>query len=222
MPFTPTPTPAAPDVPQAAGVPAVFRSVTQTAIFGTILLIADAETVLNSFLPSQWGIFTDSGFPAVIPDSIISVDIRKEFRISDYPVERGAFQTYDKVETPGDIRVRMAVSGAFARAPFIASVGAMCAALDLLTIVTPDAIYPSMNAIHYDYRREQRSGASLLMVDVWFEEVRVTAQSEFTNTQSPEGAADTSGGTVLGTAPTPAQAGAVTGGIVAGPAGAIG
>jgi hypothetical protein len=79
-----------------------------------------------------------------------------------------------------------------------------------------------MNAIHYDYRREQRSGASLLMVDVWFEEVRVTAQSEFTNTQSPEGAADTSGGTVLGTVPTPSQAGAVTGGIVAGPAGAIG
>lgn len=221
MPFTPTPTPAAPDVPQAAGVPAVFTAPTKI-VFTERLLAADAITVLRSFLPSEWGIFSQGGSPVLFPDSFNSFEPRKEWRISDYPVERGGFQTYDKVETPMDIRVRMTISGAAERGPFLAAVAAMCAALDLLTVVTPDAVYPSMNAVHYDYRREARTGASMLTVDVWFEEVRVTAQAQFASTQSPEGAPDASGGTVLGTAPTPAQAGAVTGGIVAGPAGAIG
>lgn len=209
MALTPTPVPKYPDVPNANGVPAVFRA-PSGPVFTAILLATDALLILRSFLPSEWGIFMESGQPAVIPDSIISVDQRKEWRISDYPTEDGGFQTYNKVETPGDIRVRMAVSGVESRGPFLASVQAMCSALDLLTIVTPDAAYDSMNAIHYDYRREQRSGASLLQVDVWFEEVRVTAQTQFTNTKSPEGAANSSGGNVQGVSPTAAQKEAVT------------
>jgi hypothetical protein len=208
MALTPTPVPKYPDVPVADGVPAVFRAPTQP-VFTALLLAADVLTVLRSFLPSEWGIFVEGGQPAVIPNSIISVDQRKEWRISDYPTEQGGFQTYNKVETPGDIRVRMAVSGMESRGPFLASVQAMCSALDLLTIVTPDAVYDSMNAIHYDYRREQRSGASLLQVDVWFEEVRVTAQTQFTNTKSPEGSANASGGNVQGVPPTPAQSRAI-------------
>lgn len=207
MALTPTPVPKYPDVPFANGVPAVFRAPTQ-AVFTERLLVADVLTVLRNFLPSEWGIFKEGGQPAVTPDSVISVDLRKEWRISDYPVEHGGFETYNKVETPGDIRVRMAVSGMESRGPFLASVQAICSALELLTVVTPDAVYDSMNAVHYDYRREQRSGASLLLVDVWLEQVRVTAQTQFTSTKSPEGAANASGGNVQGVAPTSAQIGA--------------
>lgn len=210
MALTPTSVPQYPNVPFANGVPAIFRAPTQ-AVFTARLLVADVLTVLRNFGPPEWGIFMANGQPAVTADSTISFDFRKEWRISDYPVEQGSFQTYNKVETPSDIRVRMAVSGAESRGPFLASVAAMCKALDLLTVVTPDAVYPSMNAVHYDYRREQRSGGSLIQVDVWFEEVRVTAQTQFTNTKTPEGAANASGGAVQGQAPTPAQSQAAGG-----------
>lgn len=208
MAYATTVKPTYPDVPRASGVPAVFRAPTRP-VFTALLLVADVLTVLRSFAPPQWGIFSESGFPVLIPDSVVSVDIRREWRISDYPVERGGFQSFDKVASPGDARVRLAVSGVESRGPFLAQLDTIAASLDLFTVVTPDAIYPSVNIVHYDYRREQRSGASLLLIDVWLQEVRVTAQTQFTDTKTPEGAANVSGGTVQGAAPTAAQAAAV-------------
>jgi hypothetical protein len=216
VPFATTQKPLAPDVPQQSGVPAVFRNprAIQT-IFAIRLLEADVGTILRSFGPPEWGVFNDGGTPALIPDSIVAVDIRREWRLSDYPVERGGFQSFNKVQLPGDARVRMSVSGAAVRAPFLDQLDRIAASLDFYTVVTPDAIYPSVNITHYDYRREQRSGASLLQVDLWLQEVRVTAQTEFTNTKSPEGAANQAGGNVQGVDPTPAQAAAVTSPTVA-------
>jgi hypothetical protein len=226
MPFDTTPTPPFPDVPTAPGVPPMARAA--QVVFSAELLAADVATVIQAFGPPEWGIFTEDGSPVLSPDSIVAFDYRKEFRVSDYPVERGGFQTYDKIEMPGDVRVRMAVggisaqgplgnpfaefSGAATRGPFLNELDAMAASLDLFTVVTPDVNYPSMNIVHYDYRREARSGASLLTVDVWLVEVRVTAQTQFssTQTQTPEGAPNQAGGAVQGAAPTPAQTQAVT------------
>jgi len=208
VPYDTTQAPRAPDVPKSPGVPAVFRDPTRV-VFTVRLIEADVLTVLRAFGPPEWGVFSDGGAPVLIPDSIVAVDVRREWRISDYPVERGGFQSFDKVATPGDARVRMSVSGAIARGPFLDQLDRVAASLDLYTVVTPDAIYPSVNIIHYDYRREQRSGASLLIVDLWLQEVRVTVQTEFTNTKSPEGAANSAGGNVQATAPTPSQAAAV-------------
>lgn len=208
MPYATTVKPTYPDVPKASGVPAVFRTPTRP-VFTALLLVADVVTVLRSFAPPQWGIFSDAGAPVLIPDSVVSVDIRREWRISDYPVERGGFQSFDKVAAPGDARVRLSVSGAEKRGPFLDQLDFIAASLRLFTVVTPDATYPSVNIVHYDYRREQRSGASLLLIDVWLQEVRVTAQTQFTDTKTPEGAANVSGGTVQGVAPTTAQAAAV-------------
>jgi len=208
MAYATTPKPRAPDVPFSNGVPAVFRDPTRI-VFTIRLLEADVLSVLRLFGPPEWGVFSDGGAPVLIPDSIVGVDIRREWRISDYPVERGGFQSFNKVQVPGDARVRMSVSGAIARGPFLEQLDQIATSLDLYTVVTPDAVYPSVNIIHYDYRREQRTGASLLVVDLWLQEVRVTAQTQFTNTKAPEGAANVAGGSVQGVAPTPAQAASV-------------
>jgi hypothetical protein len=208
MPYAITPKPQAPDAPHENGVPAIFRRPTQP-VFTALLLVADVVSVLRLFGPPEWGVFSDGGAPVLIPDSIVAVDIRREWRISDYPVEQGGFQSFDKVQMPGDARVRMSVSGAIARGPFLEQLERVAKSLDLYTVVTPDAVYPSVNITHYDYRREQRTGASLLLVDLWLQEVRVTAQTQFTNTKSPEGAANVAGGNVQGAAPTPAQTASV-------------
>jgi hypothetical protein len=219
--LTPLRTPTFPDVPKAPGVPPVFRAPTQP-VFTARLLIADAVTVLGMFAGPQWGIFTTGGQPFAIPDSVVSVDYRKEWRISDYPVERGGFQSFDKVATPFDVRVRFATSGSnssifgdigtlltggnfTSRSDFLAQVDLAATSLDLFTVVTPDATYPSVNIVHYDYRRERQNGVGIILVDVWCEEVRVTATTQFSNTKSPEGAANQSGGTVQPQSPTPEQ-----------------
>jgi hypothetical protein len=222
MAMTPIATPTFPDVPRASGVPSVFRSPVIQTITTIRLLQADVRTIGGMFFGPEWGIFTTGGQPFAIPNSFVSVDYRKEFRISDYPVESGGFQSFNKVATPFDVRVRFAISGPSSstfgdignlltgsqgttRSDFLTQVDLACKSLDLFSVVTPDATYPSVNIVHYDYRRERQNGVGIILVDVWCQEVRVTATTQFSDTKSPEGALNQSGGTVQGQPPTPDQ-----------------
>lgn len=195
-----------PDVPLGAGVPPVRRD-PMAAVFKTLLLIADIATVFRLFEGPQWGVFDQSGSPVAIPDSVVSVDFRREWRISDYPVEQGGFQSYDKVAVPYDARVQFACDGTTTpRSLFLAQIDAAANALDLFTVVTPDQTYPNVNIVHYGYRRERQNGVGIILVDIWLEEIRDTVQTQFTNTKQSTGAADTNIGGVQPVQPTPAQA----------------
>jgi hypothetical protein len=199
MALTPVSPPQYPNVPQAAGVPAIFRSPAQAIPLGIINVVADAVSVLHMFGPSQWGVFDKSGQPVAVADSVVGVDFRREARISDYPLEQGAFETYDKVQMPFDVRVRFAVSNSIDlpglgslglssyRRDFLSAIDTAFKSLDLYTVITPDATYPSVNIVHYDYRREAKNGATLLVVDVWMEEVRVNAQAQYSKSEQPQG-----------------------------------
>ncbi len=158
----------------------------------------------------QWGIFDASGTPVVQPDSIFGFEYRVDFRVSDYPVEQGGFGTYDKVSLPYGVKIAMTKGGADAdRAQFLNAIQAAVASLDLYTVVTPEISYASANVVHYDYARQSRAGATLLTVDVWLEEVRVTGTSQTSNTAVPSGADPAQGGTISPQKPSPKQAGAL-------------
>ena len=106
------------------------------------------------------------------------VDYRQEWRIATYPIERGGFMSYNKVKSrsifglrsvlrqpgpawfadprrraaltdPGLLRLRQPAHDAAA-----ARRGDRHA--DLVSVITPEAQYPFVNIIHYDYRREAR------------------------------------------------------------------
>lgn len=195
-----------PDVPIASGVPPVKRNPLEI-VFDILLVEADAATIFRAFIGPQWGIFTANGAPIAIPDSVITVDFRREWRISDYPVEQGGFQTYDKVSMPYDARVRLSCDGnATPRSLFLSQIDTAAQSLDLFTVATPDFIYTSANIVHYDYRRARDSGVGILQVDVWLEEVRTTVQTQFTNTQEQTSQQDTNTGPVQAGTPTTGQA----------------
>lgn len=220
MAFTPTPVPAFPDVPNALGVPPVARSASQV-IDDIALLTADAVIISRMLQGPQWGIFDANMQPVIVGDSTVRMSFAKDFRISDYPVEGGGFESYDKVETPYDARLTFAIGGSFtlgtalsainstslsgavsaltgeaARAAFLSSMSVFAASTALFNVVTPDMVYPNANIVHYDYERTDRNGATMLMVDVDLQEVRVAPAPQFSNTQQPSGADPVNGGTV--------------------------
>lgn len=191
-------TPPYPDVPFGTGIPPVRRQPGLPLPLLAERLFGDAAGILSLFLGPQWGIFDDSGSPVAVPDTVVSVDYRQDYKISDYPVEQGGFESYDKVTVPYDARVRFAVYSD--RAGFLEAVASAAASLDLYTIVTPDAVYSDANIVHVDYTRSTRNGVSQVLVDVWLEEVRQTGTTQFAasgseNTRSPSGSADRNGGT---------------------------
>lgn len=188
-----------PDVPVAPGVPPVFRdAAVNPAVSGVAApeaLTEDAPIVVTA--PKGWGIYTASHALALEPDSIFTLEPSREFRISDYPQEEGGFQTYNKVATPGEIRLTVTKGGdAAGRLDFLRKIEELVTTTDLFTIVTPDRAFVDYNFTRYDYRRTAETGAALLIVELTAIEVRQTAETAYTKTAEPSGTDPVNGGPV--------------------------
>jgi hypothetical protein len=192
-----------PNVPDVPGVPPVNRPPGAPAPQPQVLT-GDAPPPYAA-TPAQWGIFDQNGAPVVLADSVIVFDFRKEYRASNFPIENGAFASYNKVQMPFIGKMAFAKGGTDAdRASFLASIQSACDAtnpgdplsLALFTIVTPEVSYPNVTLTNYDYMRRALNGVTLLNVDVWCEEVRPTAPAQFSSTQAPDGAGTVDDGQV--------------------------
>lgn len=216
------PIPPYPNVPPYPGVPLLARvSQAQSLFVRPVLLAADAVNLVRSFLPSTWGLYDESGVPLLIGDNVAAVDFKRDARMADYPIEKGGFSSYNKVQTPYDARATFTIGGsAAARSGFIAILDKLILGLTIVSLVTSDITYPSANVVHYDYRRTSKNGVTLLTIDVWIMEVRLTAGTAFTDAQTtdaastpspqaPSGASPASAGTVQAAPLSAPQAAAV-------------
>ena len=200
-----------PMVPASPGVPPVNR--TAGNIYANIVLaVADAVIVARKFLGPQWGIFNDAGAPVFVGNAVVGVDYRQSNRVADYPIEGNSFASYNKVASPWDLRISFAVDGSTGfghyltgeqallgpqnRFLFLAELDQAVMSTKLYNVVTPEFSYTSANLVHYDYRRQSRGASSMLIVDVWCQEIRHAALPEFSNTKVPSGAAAVNGGSV--------------------------
>lgn len=175
------------NVSRAPGVPDVVFAAGVSA--GLSLLTTDGAGVFGVFAPGQWGIYS-GGLPVVVADSVISLEYKQEWTISDYPVEQGGFESFDKVALPFDARVRFSAGGSeLSREVLLSSIAAIAGTLELFSVVTPEVFYPNVTIRHYDYRRTSTNGLGLIIVDVWCEEVRQSANTDATSTASFDGSA---------------------------------
>lgn len=191
-----------PNVPNAPGVPALPRS--PGAIVAAVeLIISDSLSLFAGLGEPPWGLFLN-GVPVVTAESVVSFDFKKGSRISSFPVEEGGFESYNKVQQPFDVRLRFATGGTVAdRQALLESAAEAVRSLDLMDAVSPEAIYPNVNPVHYDYRRTAVNGRGLLIVDVFCEEVRVRSSSTFSTTSTgnstPTAASSTGNAAAAGT-----------------------
>jgi hypothetical protein len=188
-----------PVVPNAPGVPALLRNaakVADAATFG-ILGVSDALDLLIGAEQVRWGLFDQDGQPVALADSVLSLDYRNSSRVSDYPVEQGAYASYNKVASPYEARLRMVRSGSeIDRSDFIAALDAAANSLDLYTVVTPDAVYENANIESFDYRREASNGAYIVVAELRLREIREVASAAFSAPKSPSAADQQSQGQV--------------------------
>ena len=206
-----------PNVPYATGVPSVMRDQSNDAFSDANAtdqpVAGDGANVEANQPATRWGIYTSAGAPAVIGDGCVAFEYGKDYRVSDYPQEDGSFRSYNKVETPFQLRVTIQKSGSSAdRQAFLNNVQTVLAdASTLYEVVTADQTYSSVTVNHADYRRTAVNGATLLSVELHCEQIRVTATSAMSNTAQPSGADQVSDGSVQPQTPTSAQSAAATG-----------
>lgn len=192
-----------------------------TILGNAILLTSDAVSVIRSFLGQQWGIFLN-GVQVVGQDVVgtilnsitgfgngnfLDLDYHVRYAISEYPVEQGAFQSYNKVQTPFDVAITVTAGGSDAnRTLLLTQVEAIIGTTDLYTVNMPEGTLNSLNPVAYGYRRQHDRGLGLLEVNILFKQVRPAGNPTFSTTQTPDNipaAAPTTGVPSI-TNPTPA------------------
>src|SRR6202035_2919805 len=108
----------------------------------------------------------------------------KESRVSNFPVERGGFASYNKVEMPGNPTVSLVLDGSQSdRTSFLAAIDGACKSTTLYNVATPEVTYANHTIERYSYRRQANRGAFLFVVEVSLIEVRQLSAVYTTTTQ---------------------------------------
>lgn len=157
------------------------------------LMTADDPGVSKSASTGIYGLYFSAGSDnegdlVLSPDSFIGYSYSNESRISQYPQEAGAFQQYNKVDTPFDVRIRMTKGGKVADvAAFIEVAESLVKATDLTLydMITPERQYRSCNVTKVLHDHQPGHGANMVTMDIHLLEIRVTASAQYSNTASP-------------------------------------
>ena len=217
----------------ANGLPSLPQSILngiQTAQLDAITL----SQLIAPLPPPVYGIFPNAGgaSPLTGYSSVVGFQFQTDAKTPAYPIEQGGFASYNKVQLPFGAKLEYSVSGG------AQNIGQFTNALETLrldatnlyTVVMPEFSWQNATVIHWDIRRigsvngGRGSGISLVVFDVWLNEVRQASAGQFTSTgnqasatatQTPDGQAQQQGGTVqagapvnaLGTTVNPFQAG---------------
>lgn len=158
-----------------------------TNIGGALIKFGGAA-LINAIFGNYWGIFGQNGIPLLLSDNVTSVKHQNTSKVSNAPIERGSFASYNKVGDPFTVTVQMTKGsgGVFARGAFLGLLDTLANSTDLFLVITPEAVYPNMAITGYDYAREASDGARLLKVNIHLAEVR-QVEVEYTKTK-PDGA----------------------------------
>lgn len=166
--------------PNIPGVPSLSN---KNQVYAAIVTLASpvVDNLLDLLKP-VWGIYDADGINTVIkPDNFLSAEYKNEMNVSKYPIEKGAFNSYNKVRTPNIVILRISKGSAMTafgnsshvsdRDRFLKTLDQFTASLDLCTIKTPEAEYYNMNLESYDYRRGTSNGAGMIIASLRFVEV---------------------------------------------------
>ena len=196
-----------PNVPKVPGVPSLPRSAKFPAAARMVLGLTQGLLWRLFQVDTRWGIFDSkgkalgdpakfTGFVGSLLDSAGlgstlstgGVEYSKETRVSDFPLERGSFASYNKVEQPANPSVTLCLTGSEKnRRTFLEAIDKAAKSTDLYSVVTPEVTYVNYSVERYSYSRRSSKGATLLIVDISLREIRqVSAQY----TQSNKGQVD--------------------------------
>lgn len=189
-----------------AGVPTLFGSVANLFLNPTSRLTANTFIGYGAGSPPLWGIFLN-GAPVIIADTITRLAYKQDWAVANYPVERGGFESYDKVNTPYEVRLQFVAGGSLARRQaLIDSIAAIGDTLTKYDVITPEAIYVGVNVTNYGYQRAANHGLGLLAIDIGLIEIREGGSGDFKNPRGPSGYAADQAGNVQSVPPTEAVA----------------
>jgi hypothetical protein len=157
--------PGIPDIPDFKGL----------VTSGTDALISfGGATLIRKVFGNQWGVFNQFGIPILLSDTFHSLKYQNNSQISQAPVEKGTFASYNKVQNPYQATVTMVRGGGDVskRGLFLAQLELLSNSTLLFHVVTPEYVHINAAITGYDYARDPNAGARMIVANIHLEEVR--------------------------------------------------
>ncbi len=146
----------------------------------------------------MWTILDENNLPVLEFTSFISLDAANASKITNYSVEKGSFTTYNKIVTPNELTVTLAVQGdALKLQNAIDILNTLCNEAQIVNIVSPYSYYAGYSLERFDYSFNQTDGVGILITPLNFKEIR-QVQAAYTNsirfTKNPSAVSKVEGG----------------------------
>jgi len=170
-----------PNVPNLPGVPPVARMLGTEAVAAAAMLFPGlASAIFGGQQPEQWGIMDKNYNLVLSPDSVVRMDMDDPYHVSDYPVEKGSFASYNKVKIPFSGTVTMSKGGTDSdRSQFLQAAQTLEASLDDYFIATPETTDGPVTIDRVSYERRANAGANFILAHIQFTEIRITPPVQY-------------------------------------------
>lgn len=155
-----------------SGMPKVPNFIPKSVLTSIGLSLGGAA-LINGVFGKTWGIVNQFGIPVVLADTVVSMNYDAGASISKYPVERGSFASYNKVNNPSMASVQMAKGGesVLGRSLFLTQLEALLKSTLSFHIITPEYVYMNYQIIGLSTARSAQDGAAMIRVNIDLEEV---------------------------------------------------
>ena len=155
-----------------SGMPKVPDFIPRSALTNIGLSLGGAA-LINAVFGKTWGIVNQFGIPIVLADTVVSMNYDAGASISKYPVEKGSFASYNKVNNPSMASVQMAKGGesVLGRSLFLTQLEALLKSTVSFNIITPEYVYMNYQIIGLNTARSAQDGATMIRVNIDLEEV---------------------------------------------------
>jgi hypothetical protein len=190
-----------PQLPKSASIPPVIKlaaGILQSALVGAYLsrtkwgifdqkgkALGDQAKISNGWL-GKIGASLSNDLGLGTTTSTSSVDYSKEMKVSDFPIEKGSFASYNKVELPATPIVTLAFTGKEKeRTIFLQDIDNACKSNFLYNVVTPEVTYKNYSIERYAYQRRHDRGATLLLVEISLKEIRQVSVQYIKTSKTP-------------------------------------
>lgn len=183
-----------PNVPRAQGIPPMPRNDSPTFAQNFInAQLAALQAAIWDFISvkEEWSIVDFDGNVITTFDSFNEIEAVNPTTVSNFPLQRGSFASYNKVNLPKPITVVLTKAGTDQEmANFITAIDQATNSTDLYTVITPTATYSSMNLELSGYRQTAEEGSHLIRVELRMIEIREVSakytQTELQNAKDPQ------------------------------------
>lgn len=215
MPFPTIPLPSVWDIPVAAGVPALLGQSIGAGVSASAstLLGKAVSTWLNNAASTQWGVYS-GGTQILTAAHVCGIEHEQRYQISTAPTENGGFVSYNKAKFPHLTRILMVCDGSESgslfsigfkqvlgsitgsaplavRKSFFDTLESLVADTKLYDIHMPERFYMNANVVAYRFRRDERNGVTMPVVEIELQEVRNTAVNTYSTTETKTPSAST-------------------------------